>query len=73
MVRRSGFISAPVTWGDVACVLSSLTNNFNGFLSETVKRNRAGAITSISRSFVGGNGGQVIKGTAVTTGRKITL
>lgn len=61
-----------VRYSAFSCQLSSLTATVNGFLNETVKRNRAGAITSISRSFFGG-GGQVIKGTAVTTGRKITL
>ena len=57
----------------VNCVVSSLTANVGGGFLEMQSRNRAGAVTLVKRTFFGGGSGQVIQGTVVTTGRKITL
>jgi hypothetical protein len=46
---------------------------FAGAIYDQVTRSEAGAILSVSRTFSGGNGNQVIKGTIRTTGKKIEL
>ncbi|MEA3187873.1 MAG: hypothetical protein QOD99_1703 [Chthoniobacter sp.] len=54
--------------------IASTSTNFSGAIYDHIKRAQGGSIQSISRVFSGGDGGsQVIKGTAVTTGRKINL
>ena len=46
---------------------------FAGAIYEQVTRSAGGAILTISRSFSGGTGNQVIKGSVRTTGKKVEL
>ncbi len=53
--------------------VSSLNTDFSGFIYETQTRNSSGAVRGVNRLCIGGSGNQVIKGSVVTTGRKIVL
>jgi hypothetical protein len=58
----------------VSAVISSLNTDFtNGFVFDGVKRNDSGAVKSVTRLFLGGFQNQTIRGSMITTGKKVEL
>jgi len=56
-----------------SATVSSTGTDFTGFVYDSLRRNANGSIRSVSRLMIGGFATQTLRGSCVTTGRKIEL